>query len=572
MLKRLMTTCLTSTRLVFPAPTFAPAVNKIGGPCREKSVRLRIRVRWRRLMLVVFLVLAVAVGSAAFFVASVPLPNDPVVPQASELYYSDGRTVLARVGVDNRTDVRLAQVPVHVRHAVLAAEDHGFYDHYGISTRGVARAAWSNVSSDSSQGASTITQQYVRNAYLTQERNLGRKAKEMALALKIEHRYTKDELLSRYLNTIYFGRGAYGIQAAAQAYFGVTVDRLTLEQGAVLAAVIKDPWNFDPAVDGEQARQRWRWVLAGMAELGWADRRAVAAARYPEIQSRTPANAGPLGLIVDIVEGELSRQGIVPQILRTAGLRVVTTVDKDAEDAAIAAVRATLRDQPAGLRAALVAIEPDTGAVRAYYGGDQGPGYFDDATAVRPPASTFKPFVLAEALRQGISYQSRWDGSSPRLFPGRLGVPLYNRDDLQCPDCGLDEAMVLSLNTPFYAVAERVGAARIRQLAIDLGVPPTYGKETSLVDQQGDPRPGQTRPDIALGRYPVAPVDLASAYATLAAGGTRVDRHVVQSAKSPDGTQWYRALPNRRQVLTPQVAADVTRWKSFMAAHKITAE
>jgi membrane peptidoglycan carboxypeptidase len=520
------------------------------------------RVRWRRFavrsLIIVLLLAGAGIGTAAGYVASVPLPRDPAVPQASELYYRDGSTILGRVGVNDRTDVPLDRIPLPVRRAVLAAEDRDFYGHVGVSGRGVVRAVWSDLVSGETQGASTITQQYVRNAYLTQERSLGRKAKEAALALKIERRYGKDELLRRYLNTIYFGRGAYGIQAAAQAYFGLTVDRLTYPQGAVLAAVIKDPWNFDPAVDARAARDRWSWILDAMAAQGWITHAEAAGARYPDIAPRSPGDEGALGLVVDAVEQELARHGVPPQLLHTAGLRVVTTIDAGAEQAALEAVRASLHGQPTGLRAALVAVEPATGAVRAYYGGDQGRGFFDDAVAVRPPASTFKPFVLAAGLRKDISYESRWDGSSPRTFQGRLGVPLYNRDDLQCPDCTLDRAMARSLNTPFYAVAERVGPSAIRQVAVDLGIPPAYQGKPSLVDQPGDPRPGKTRPDIALGRYPVAPVDLASAYATLAAGGVHHDRYLVESVAAAGSGQLYAADPARRVALSPAVAADVT--------------
>src|SRR5262249_14186919 len=161
------------------------------------------------------------------------------------------------------------------------AEDREFYQHFGISLRGVLRAAWSDVSGGD-EGASTITQQYVRNAYLTQERSVGRKAKEMVLAVKLEQRYSKDEILDRYLNAIYFGRGAYGIAAASQAYFGVPVDQLTVGQGAVLAAVIKDPYNFDPSVGPAEAGARWQWIIDSMRQLGWLGPQPVA---YPAVLS-----------------------------------------------------------------------------------------------------------------------------------------------------------------------------------------------------------------------------------------------------------------------------------------------
>jgi membrane peptidoglycan carboxypeptidase len=499
-------------------------------------------------------------GGVIGYADSVPLPDEPAVPQASVLYYRDGYTVLARVGVLDRTDVALAQVPVAVRRAVLAAEDRDFYTESAVSVRGLARALWSDTVGGGGQGASTITQQYVRNAYLTQDRTAARKAKEAVLAFKVQDRYPKDEILRRYLNTVYFGRGAYGIQAAAEAYFGVTVERLTLEQGAVLAALIKDPWGFDPAVNPQAAGDRYHWIVSAMVALGWADDRALDPARYPAVADRSPAAqaaAGPLGLVVDAVESELAGQGLSRQVLHTAGLHVVTTLDATAQRLAVEQVTAMLDSQPFGLHAALVAVDPATGAVRAYYGGDRGRGYFDDAAAPRPPAATFKPIVLAEALRQGISAQSRWDGSAPRLFPDRYGVPLVNPGGLQCADCTLARAMVLGLNTTFYAVAQRVGPARVRVLANALGIPARYGTTPTLVDRKGDPAPGRTRADISLGRYPVAPADLASGYATLAAGGVRTERHFVDRVER-DGKPWYTTAALSRRVLPAAVAADVT--------------
>lgn len=516
----------------------------------------RILRRW--LIGVAVLGLVLTIGGVVF-VNSVPLPKQPAVPQASTLYYNDGRTVLARVGVTDRTDVPLSQVPRPVRMAFLAAEDRGFYGESAISVRGILRAIVSDVFSGGGQGASTITQQYVRNAFLTQDRTASRKAKEAALAIKVEQRYSKDEILERYLNTIYFGRGAYGIQAAAEAYFGITVERLTVQQGAVLASLVKDPWGYDPAVDPEAAKDRYRWILNAMVNLHWADR-SVLSSTYPTAADKSPtreALSGPLGLVVDSVESELAAKGISRQTLHTAGLKVVTTIDARAEQAAIDRIGHLLTVQPFGLHAALVAEDPQTGGVLAYYGGDEGSGYYDDAMAPRPPASTFKAIVLAEALRQGISAQSRWDGSAPRQFPDRYGVPLYNHAGLSCPDCTLAQAMVLSLNTSFYAVAERVGPSKIAKLAHDLGVPAKYGNAATLVDVKGDPAPGRTRADIALGRYPCTPADLATVYTTLAAGGVRRPRHFVITVDG-GGRRWYAAPEQSTRVLSPAVAADVT--------------
>ncbi|SDT74837.1 transglycosylase domain-containing protein [Actinoplanes derwentensis] len=517
--------------------------------------------RWGRRTLAAVIVAQLALGlAAAGYVVSVDLPPDPAPPQASVLFYRDGRTVLARIGLTDRTDVTLDRVPSGVRQAFLAAEDRGFHDHHGVSVRGLIRALWSNVVSDSGEGASTITQQYVRNAYLTQERTVGRKAKEAALAVQVEFRFDKDQILERYLNTIYFGRGAYGIEAAAHAYFGTSTDQLTTYQGAVLAAMVKDPTRGDPVVDPKWTKDRWQWILRAMIEAGWLPAGAADRTPYPAVapESVTAATiGGPIGLIADRVEDELVAAGITRQQIRTGGLNIVTTLDVTAQQAAATSIGTALAGQPKELRPALVAIDPRDGGVRAYHGGDRGRGFYDDALAARPPASTFKPVALAAAEELGIGFQSYYNGTSPRLFTGRGGAPLYNQDNLQCPVCPLDLAMVHSLNTPFYALAEKVGPNRIRDLALRLGVPAKYGDQATMVDLKGELTPGRTRADIAIGRYAITPADLATVYATLAGGGTRVDRHFVESVTVAGGGVLHEHEAEPERVLDAGVAADV---------------
>ncbi|WP_412542457.1 transglycosylase domain-containing protein [Longispora sp. K20-0274] len=501
----------------------------------------------RLLFLVTILVLALPADGVAWLVDATRVPPETVEPQASTVYYSDGVTVLARIGVQDRSDVPLTKVPEHVRLAVLAAEDRGFRDHPGVSARGLARAAWVNVTDGAGEGASTITQQYVKNAYLTQARTAERKSREIILAVRLERELSKDQILERYLNSIYFGRGAHGVQAAAVAYFGRSVDTLTLEEGAVLAAAIKDPTGFDPANDRAEAEGRWGWVLRSMAELGWAP---AAHGPYPTTLGPTgrPAQrTGPAGMIVDRVSDELSRAGLTQQLVRTGGLRIVTTLDVAAQRAAEDAVG---RFVVGGNQAAVVSVVPGTGEVRAYYGGAGGSGFLDEADQPHPPGGAFAPVVLAAAQRAGIGPATEWDSSTPRTFASR-GVPLANRDDVSCGGrCPLGTAARLGLGTVLYPVAEKVGPARIVDLGHDLGISAKYGDAPSLVDQPGDPTPGRARAEIGLGRYPVSPADLADVYATLAADGTHTARHLVRRVTSAAGerilgqaTVMHRALP-----------------------------
>jgi membrane peptidoglycan carboxypeptidase len=488
---------------------------------------------------------------------SIPLPAEVRTDQASVLYYSDGVTELTRVGVENRTEVPLSEVPIEVQHAVLAAEDRGFFGHPGISVVGIGRALVANVTSSGTEGASTITQQYVKNAFLSQERTVDRKLREMVLAIKTERRYSKEKILEFYLNTIYFGRGAYGVDAAAHAYFGVAPRSLTAEQGAVLAAVIKSPSGFDPANNAEAAQGRWRYLLKSMAGEGWLDQARAANAKYPQVRPPGRTSSGATGYIVARVERELARQGISEQALRTTGLRIVTTIDRRAQDAAILTMRDSLDKQPAANRGALVAVQPGSGRVRAYFGGTEGYGFFDYADGGYPAGDTFKPYAFAEGLRNGVHRDDVWDGSSPQNLPGRGGAPLHNRGDLSCPECTLAESMVSSLNTPFYALAYKLGPERVAEFAYQAGIRRTTGRRPTLVDLPGELAPGKTRADIALGRYHVTPIDQASVYATFAAGGVHADPYFVERV-SRSSVELYRAQPRTKRVLQRDAANELT--------------
>jgi membrane peptidoglycan carboxypeptidase len=518
----------------------------------------RPRVRWLRRAAIAIGVLSLFAGGAAVWLYSaIDLPGEPVQPQASVLLYADSATELARVGIVDRSSVGLDRVPAHVRHAVLAAEDRAFYSHTGVSVKGVLRALWTNVVDGGTQGASTITQQYVRNAYLTLDQTVTRKVREAVLALKVEQRDSKDTILERYLNTIYFGRGAYGIEAASRAYFGVGVDRLTPAQGAVLAAVIKDPTDLDPAHDPRGAMARWRWIVDAMVDSGWLERGVAATMPYPVAAEPGVTVNGPVGHIIDRVEQELRAWGVTAQELRTAGLRITTTIDVDTQRAVVDAARSGRDAVPGEPDAAVVAVEPTTGAVRGYYAGEHGRGFLDHAIAARPPGRLFQPVVLAEALSQGIALGSRWNGRSPQIFPDR-GVPLHNRRDRQCPSCRLDEALRSGIHTVLYTVAQRVGPQRVARRAHLGGVSLSYGDGRSLVDASNEPRPGHTRAEVALGRYPVSVADLASVYATFAAAGRHVARHFVARARSAHGQDLAGPAPPGWVAMTAAVAADVS--------------
>ncbi len=338
------------------------------------------RRRWLRRTLWTMLTLAL-LGSVALVIAYVltpiPKPNERALQQRSTIYYADGKTVMDTFADVNRQIVPLSRVPDPVQKAFLAAEDRTFYENNGISPKGIARSVWVGLRGGPQQGGSTITQQYVKNYFLTADRTITRKVKEVLISIKIDQQLPKDKILESYLNTIYFGRGADGIQTAAQAYFGKSVQNLDVAEGALLAAVIRGPSLYDPGLGPDQeelVRGRWGYVLDGMVSQGWLRPSARAKLTFPQvrpIRSRTGAT-GPNGFVVEMVRAELkSRLKLTDADIEQGGYRIVTTIDKRAQDAAVAAVAANLPAVTDGppLHAGLASVVPADGAIRALYGG-----------------------------------------------------------------------------------------------------------------------------------------------------------------------------------------------------------
>ena len=226
-------------------------------------------LKWFLGIVVLLIVLGVGAFVAAVAFTQVPTPNEVATSEATVVYWSDGTTELGRLGDATRRSVPLGDVPIDVQHAVLAAEDRDFYNHGGFSPVGIGRAVYNNLTGGSTQGGSTITQQYAKNAFLTQERSFSRKAKELILSVKLETSVSKDQILEDYLNTIYFGRGAYGIEAASLAYFNRPVSQLNVAQGAVLASIIKSPGGLAPEENLVGLEARWNYVLDSMVTQGW---------------------------------------------------------------------------------------------------------------------------------------------------------------------------------------------------------------------------------------------------------------------------------------------------------------
>lgn len=499
-----------------------------------------------------------------------PVPSPAVVAaarkQATTIVASDGKTEIGRYVPDegNRILVSLSQVPMHVQNAVLAAEDRSFRSNPGFDIGGIARAVGEQLTGGSG-GGSTITQQYIKVVTGHDEYSLLRKFREVIVAAKITKRESKDQILQDYLNTIYFGRGAYGIQAASQAYFGKNVQNLTVSEAAVLAGLIQSPSRLDPAKDLAAAQARWNFVLNGMVEQGWLSPADRAVQQYPNTLALSQASQ-VLGVptddrehIVDRVLEELDRRGISRAQLAEGGGRILTTIDPHAQQLARDAVRTELRGQPSNLRSSLVAIDPRSGAVIAYYGGSDGNGFDLAGGPAWNPGSAFKPFTMVAALERGIGMYSMYSGQSPLVIDGRS---YSNSESINYPKLTLKQAMTQSVNTAFLRLAKDVGAQAVRDAAIQAGIPGEInGRRAMAEPDSAEPGIG-----ITLGQYPVHAIDMASGYATFAADGVRHEPFFVRAYDNSHGSVEYQHLDK------PQPAFDQTNpTRNAQLARNVTA-
>ncbi|WP_370546800.1 transglycosylase domain-containing protein [Corynebacterium sp. LK28] len=487
-------------------------------------------------VMAVMIIVPLVAFFTAYSVTKVPEPEELVNNQISYIMASDNNTELARIvpPEGNRQNVKLDEVPMSVRQAVLAAEDREFYSNPGFSVSGFARAAVGQVlGREGAGGGSTITQQYVKNALVGDEFSLSRKAKELVISAKMAREWSKDEILEAYLNTIYFGRNSYGISAASHAYFDKDVKDLTPEEGAVLAATIQAPSSLDPWTNRERAESRWNYVLDGMVGIGAmkeADRRKAV---YPKVKdpAETAENTqavGTNGLIKTKVIEELEQAGITEEQVNTGGLKITTTIDPKMQADAVDEIHKKMEGQQQGLRTAVASVDPKTGGVRAWYGGDDPVG-FDFAGAGLQSGSTFKIFTLAAYLDQGGSLYDQFDSS-----PVMTGDAQVNNDGgASCGTCSIAEALKQSLNTSFIRLTQALkgGPQDVADMAHRLGVAeslPGVGK--TLQEKNGKPADG-----ITLGMYQSSPLDMATALATLTNGGIYHRPHFVQKVENSNG-------------------------------------
>ncbi|MFP5297634.1 MAG: transglycosylase domain-containing protein [Actinomycetota bacterium] len=515
--------------------------------------------------------------------------------QSSKVYDGTGQLITTMHGPEDRTVIPFEKIPKNVINAIIAIEDERFWEHDGVDVRAIARALVANVTSGSVQeGGSTITQQYVKNALIapgeTAERTLRRKIDEAALARQLETKLSKEEILERYLNTVYFGQGAYGIQAAARRFFDVPARKLKLHQAALLAAVIKAPGDYDPFAEPDKARERRDLVLSQMADNEFITDEEASEARTKKLDLKAGGETDtyPAPYFLDYVQRLIKYDprfkgvGKTPeqreQQLFQGGLRIYTTVDMKMQQAAEDAIESYLSN-PSDPHSSLVSIDPATGEIKAMVGGRnwfakkkedpfaklnlaiQGePGLAcqrnDKGNCKQPfqpgPApgtgrqagSSFKPFALIEAVKQGISLSKLYRAPSCIDLATSSGEPWRpcNYEMSSSGKITLLEATVRSTNTVYAQLIQEVGPADVAETAQAMGIRTEVEPYESTV----------------LGANEVNPLGMASAYATLAAGGIYRPPVAISKIVAPDGEVLFQHEPEEQKILEPQVAYLVT--------------
>ena len=499
-------------------------------------------------------VVGVFVFGFAYFTVSIPDPNAYVNSQATIIQYADGSEI-GRIGSENRTVVALAEIPIHVRNAVMAAEDRNFYSNRAFSPIGLAAAVWDNITSlGNGRGGSTITQQYAKTAFLTPERSIQRKVKELVIAIKLENQFTKDEILENYLNTIYFGRGSYGVQTASQVYFGTTVDKLTVAQAAVLASILRSPGLYDPGFKKEnlpRLENRFAYVIDGLVDEGWLTKEKADKIKLPVISPRVSSGAlaGPKGYVISWVERELNLLGFTDEQLMIGGYIIKTTLVKEAQEAAVFAVNKEAPTKaPENLHIGLVAIKPGTGEILAMYGGQDYLKYqFNAATqGITSGGSSFKAFALIAALEQGIPLSSVWNGDSPKVYDDGIGrpYPVNNYGGESWGDLSLLTATEKSVNTIYVPLGMKAGLEKVVDVARRAGIPESVEMVAS--------------PSVSLGSASPHVIDLANAYATFAANGVYAEPFIINEVQGPNKGILYQGRIQAQEVFQKDVMADLT--------------
>ncbi|GFH35840.1 transglycosylase domain-containing protein [Streptomyces pacificus] len=507
-----------------------------------KGGGIRRFLTWRRLLGAFFTVCLLGMGALFIVYLLVPVPtaNAQAEKESNVYKYADG-SLLARTGTVNREIVGLDKIPDDVEKAFVAAENKSFYRDSGIDLMGTARGVFNTLTGGGKQGGSTITQQYVKNYYLNQDQTVTRKLKELVISLKVDQQKGKEEILAGYLNTSYYGRGAYGIQAAAQAYYRKDASELTVSEGAYLAALLQAPSQYDWAVASPTGKklvsERWNYVLNNMVEQKWLDASTRSGLEFPvpEEPKAAPGMEGQTGYLVKAANAELAGRGVSEDQIEAGGWTITLSIEKKRQDALVEAVDEQLEqkldrdadERDATVQAGATSVDPESGKVVALYGGIGATEHWISNATRRDyqPASTFKPIVLATALEAGaqtqdgrpIGLETIYDGTSKRPVEGS-DTPFApeNEDDRSYGPVTVQKATDSSINSVYAQMIVDVGPGKVKETALGLGM------------RDGDGWP--ERPAMSLGTMGASTWDMAAVYATLDNHGERVTPSIVEDA------------------------------------------
>jgi len=494
----------------------------------------------------------VSVFAILYQSTSISVRNSYTSSKASVFKYTNGSEV-GRVYREDRVEVPLFRVPISFQEAILAAEDSSFYSHNGINPISIARAFLKNATSDSLQGGSTITQQYAKIAYLKPEQKISRKIKEVFVALKVEGAYSKTEILEKYINAVYFGRNAYGLEMASRKYFGVKASALTPAQSIVLAALVRSPASYDPEFKpGNFARlvNRFNGIKKNMVSEGLITKTEAALITFPKFgpSKVEDINFSNRGHLIAAIKRELSDIGFGEDVLTVGGYVVESTLSQSAQRYAEQAVETQKpSDSPSDLHIGLATVRPKTGEIVALYGGSN---YLDrqlnDATqAIAQAGSTFKVFAVIAALEKGYSLSTVWDGRSPQTFRTTSGnYKVSNYGNSNFGPVSLYRATASSINTVFVKLGTKIGPESVVDVARRAGIPDSVQVLPT--------------PSVVLGVSSPRVLDVAAAFATFAAGGVYAKPHLVKKVYDGDGKLIYEFEPSPKRVFSEDVTADLT--------------
>lgn len=504
-------------------------------PKKTKNSALKWLVRLFSIGVILTLI-GIIVGAITFIVLyqkiNIPSPNKFAQAQVTTVYWGDGKKVMGKFAERNRTNIKIKDLPKYVGNAVIASEDRTFYENNGIDFRGIGRAIINNIQGKPLQGASTLTQQYAENYYIGQNHSYTGKIKETILALKISRQQSKQEILNNYLNTIYFGRGSYGIEAASISFFNKSAKDLTLSEAALLAGIIPAPSAWDPQANKDIAEKRWNRVLNLMVEDGWITKAERDKQKFPQTVKFQPKNeyyTGSTGYLLQQAKVEVAKKtGYSVDDIERLGLHIYTTIDPDKQQALVDAVNNIPAGASPNLRVGAISVNPHTGAILAEYAGKDYKKIQSNAvTQDRAKAgSTFKAFTLLGGIINGYKLTDVFDGNNPVVINNK---EIYNFGHRSYGQITLIKALQYSVNTSFIRLNEKIGMKVSRDVAVAAGFP----EDTAELNIDS--------PIGAIGvSYPHT-IDLAQGFATFANLGVRVENHLVDKVLDSEGKVIYQA-------------------------------